>query len=598
MHFFHLIQQSSRHIYHSALPLSPKSSPFRSIISQQTTLVAGFHGCLEAWGAAIQTIKASSGRFTHMTTFGPRIVAACDDGTVGIYDSVTGALRLSLNPGDLVTTMGGSPDGSMLFCAHQQLSITVWDIQTGGLVHTFVPEGKAEDIAVSLTGRYLACGLSDGSVKIWEVANKAEVSNFNSGSPAVHLCWLEPAEQLAVASEESVRVWDVFAGKALRSFVLKGSVRGVAYAQKLGKFAIVTTSGAESVITFVDSQTRTPFLRRTPRQISCFTFSQITKELVCGMTAPGLGLFSVPACRRRKFDHPAMITSVSVLPNGTAVANVTGSGIQLLSLDKRYTPPRQPTTSMLTVHPLDEGRIIAIIPANRDRIILLESATMSTLLTIPVRTYTIPTDGPPVVCASLKHRIACCPFGYGRGTHLEMWRFGDKSPMWMDFLLGRKLVGGISPSGSRLVVMDDDGSRSIVWVWNTGSGEREAVDRVGSPWPTHPLEIRFESEDEFFSHHDSCHISFVIPLSKRGSSSPSHSVIRREQLPLAEWSQRYYDVDNAREWVVYSSKRICWIPLGFIGSAEHSYCWAGNMLVMVGQDGVLRKFTLRDRPRG
>lgn len=253
---------------------------------------------------------------------------------------------------------------------------------------------------------------------------------------------------------------------------------------------------------------------------------------------------------------------------------------------------------MLTVHPLDEGRIIAIIPANRDRIILLESATMSTLLIIPVRTYTIPTDGPPVVCASLKHRIACCPFGYGRGTHLEMWRFGDKSPMWMEFLLGRKLVGGISPSGSRLVVMDDDGSRSIVWVWNTGSGEREAVDRVGSPWPAHPLEIRFESEDEFFSHHDSCHISFVISLSKRGSSSPSHSVIRREQLPLAEWSQRYYDVDNAREWVVYSSKRICWIPLGFIGSAEHSYCWAGNMLVMVGQDGVLRKFTLRDRPRG
>ena len=589
MHFFHLIQQSSRHIYHSALPLSPKSSPFRSIISQQTTLVAGFHGCLEAWGAAIQTIKASSGRFTHMTTFGPRIVAACDDGTVGIYDSVTGALRLSLNPGDLVTTMGGSPDGSMLFCAHQQLSITVWDIQTGGLVHTFVPEGKAEDIAVSLTGRYLACGLSDGSVKIWEVANKAEVSNFNSGSPAVHLCWLEPAEQLAVASEESVRVWDVFAGKALRSFVLKGSVRGVAYAQKLGKFAIVTTSGAESVITFVDSQTRTPFLRRTPRQISCFTFSQITKELVCGMTAPGLGLFSVPACRRRKFDHPAMITSVSVLPNGTAVANVTGSGIQLLSLDKRHTPPRQPTTSILTVHPFDEGKIIAITPTNRDHTTLLESATMSTLLTIPVRTDTITTDRLPIICASLKHRIA---FRLA-GGFLEMWRFGDKSPAWAKFISTWVGVGGISPSGSRLVVMDEHGSRTLIWVWNTGSGECEAEKCVGLPWPTHPLEIGFESEDEFISHHDSYRVPFGISPAEQDPHGYSHSVIRREQLPLAERPQRYYDVDDAREWVVYSSKRICWIPPGYIGSGDDGYWWAGDMLIMFGQDKVLRNLTFQ-----
>ena len=146
MHFFHLIQQSAPHIYHSALPLSPRSSLLHSIISQEKTLVAGFHGRLEAWGAAIQTIKASSGRFTLTTTFGSRIAAACDDGTVSIYDSVTGVLRLSLNPGDLVNAMGGSPDGSVLFYAHEWLSITAWDIQTGGLIHTFVPEWKAEDL--------------------------------------------------------------------------------------------------------------------------------------------------------------------------------------------------------------------------------------------------------------------------------------------------------------------------------------------------------------------------------------------------------------------------------------------------------------------
>ena len=508
---------------------------------------------------------------------------------MGIYDSVTGALGLSLNPGDLVQAMGGSPDGSVLFCAHQRFSITAWDIQTGGLIHTFVPEREAGDIAVSLTGRYLACGFSKGSVKIWRVADQAKVSDFNSGSPVAHLCWLGPVEQLAVASKESVRVWDVVARKAIRSFVLKGSICGITYSHELSKFAILTTSEAESIITLVDSKTRTLFTHKAPQQISCFAFSQITTELVCGMTTPGLGLFSVPACRRRKFDHPATITSISVLPNGTAVANVTGSGIQLLSLDKRYTPPRQPTTSILAVHSFDEGKIIAIIPTDGDRITLLESATMSTLLTVPVRTYTITTDSSPIICASLKYRIAFCHFRINERTVLEMWRFGDASPAWTGTVSGLRLVGGISPSGSRLVVMDDDGSsHTIVWVWNTGSGKREAREFFHPPLPVDPLEIGFESEDKFFSRHDACRVSFVISPSEQHRRGFSHSVIRRGRLPLAGRSPRYYEVDEAREWVVRSSKRVCWIPPGYIGSVGHGYWWAGERLFMFGQDRVWR----------
>ena len=502
---------------------------------------------------------------------------------------------LSINPGDLVKAIGGSPDGSVLFCAHHQLSITAWDIQTGGLIHTFLPERKAEEIAISLAGRYLACGLSDGSVETLEVANRAEVSNFQSGSPVTHLCWLEPAEQLAVASEASVRVWDVVARKAIRSFVLKGSICGMVYSHKLSKFAILSTSEAESVITLVDSKKHKPFTHKAPQQISCFAFSQITTELVCGMTAPGLGLFSIPACKRRKFDHPAAITSISVLPNGTAVANVTGSGIQLLSLDKRYTPPRQPTTSILTVRLLDEGKVIATIPTNRGHgITLLESATMSTLLTIPPRVNSVTMNTFPILCVSLKHRIA---FSYSmslKGTELEMWRFDNKNLAWTGHMDGLVMIGGISPGGSRLVVMDNRGSLALVWVWSIGSRKLEAMESAGSPWSTFPLEIRFESEDEFSSHHDSYRISFVISPSEQDTHKYSHSVIRREQLPsVAERSQRYYDVDNAHEWVVCSSKRICWIPPGYIGSGDDGYWWTGDMLFMFGQDRVLRKLTFR-----
>ena len=61
---------------------------------------------------------------------------------------------------------------------------------------------------------------------------------------------------------------------------------------------------------------------------------------------------------------------------------------------------------------------------------------------------------------------------------------------------------------------------------------------------------------------------------------------------------RYYNLDDTREWVTCPTKRICWIPPGYIGSGNGSHCWAGNVLVMVGHDGVLRMLTFREPLEG
>ena len=526
-----------------------------------------------------------------MTTFSHRIAAASDDGTVGIYDSVTGALRLSLSPADPVRAIKGSPDGSILFCAHKGPSITVWDIQTGGLIHTFVLETQAEDIAVSLTGRYLACGLSGGTVKIWEVANNTEVAALENGLPHTHFCWLEPGEQLVIANEASVRVWDVITRKALRIFTLNGSVRGVVFAQSLNKFVILGTSNVGSTISVVDPQTGTSFTETTAKQLSCLAFSPNTKELICGTNDPGLELFNIPVQEWRQFHHPAAITSVSTLSSGFVVANVPGSGIQFLSPDEAHTLSHQPTIPALAVYALDQDDIIAVIPSS-DRTTLLELATMSPLLAIPTQTRAAPTRCPPILCASVRHRIAVCYHHHGFETRMELWRPGDEAPAWTcEILQVRRLVGRISPSGSRLVALDDDGPSTWVWMWDTEHGNRTAFTPIDRHWPGHPLEIKFESEDQFYSQHEGYRIPFTIS----SSGADTYSIVRHKQLPLPKQPQRYYDVDEAREWVVRSSMRICWIPPGYIGSDEHSYCWIGNTLVMAGRDGILRKLTFREQ---
>jgi WD40 repeat protein len=127
-----------------------------------------------------------------------RIVAACED-TVNVYDAVTFVLQQSLHAPEAVTKIQGSPDGSTLFFAHSY-SVTMWDVQTGGLTHTFTTRSEITDIAVSTTGDHIACGSSDGSVAFWNTHTKEEGKGFGNGQPVVTICWL-PSLELAVATQ-------------------------------------------------------------------------------------------------------------------------------------------------------------------------------------------------------------------------------------------------------------------------------------------------------------------------------------------------------------------------------------------------------------
>ena len=503
---------------------------FRSMVPQDKAAVTEFYGRADTWGAVMRTIKASSGSFTSMTTVGYRIAAACDDGTAGIYDSITGALRLSLSPADPVWTIEGTPDGSTLLCTHRKPSITAWDTQTGGLVHTLTLDGEVRRVAICLEGRYAACAHSDGSVKILEVSGKTGSVTFGSGSSVTHLCWLESGKQLVITREASVQLWDVVSRQILRSFPTQGPICSMVYSPRLNKFATVAASGGESIVTVVDPLTGTSSTDRSSQRISCVAFSQTTKQLVCGMKDRGIELFSITARDWKQFNHPATITSISTLASGTVVANVTGSGIQLLSLDEGYTPPQQQTFSAPTEwHALDRGKIIVVPSTNPSRVTLLESSTMSPLLTIPVPpAKNITIDRPPILCASLQHRVAVQHTESTHETRLELWRFGMGYPEWVDTKsTGRRLVGGLSPSGSRLVVLHEVNRAIHVRIWDVRNGELQAHRQITTAHPhTPPLGVEFKSEERFYSQHDTYCVLYTIFPSKPATSSDPDATLQ------------------------------------------------------------------------
>ena len=598
MHFFHPIQQSAPHIYHSALPLSPSSPLLRLTFPREKTLIARFYGRPDDWGPVIRTIKGAVGRFKCMTTIGHRIAAACNDGTVTIYDSVTGVLRLSLSPEYPVEAVTGSPDSSMIFCTHRQdPSITLWDIQTGGLIHTFMLKSQVNDTAISLEGRYLACGLSDGSVHFWEVAKRKECPAFGDGFPVTHLCWLAPEEQLVVVNLASLRILDVVTGTALYTLRMPDPVCGTAYSQKLNQLAVATSSGGESIITTIDPRTGVSSTSsRIQRRLSCLTFSQTTKELVCGMRTNGLQLFNITAKRWKQFDHPATIMSVSTLSNGTVVADAAGSSIQLLSLDGGYAPSRQLIAPALRVYTFNDNRIIAIVPLIQTCVMLLESTAMLPLLTIPGQGDGLSVLRAVVLCASLESFTAVRCFAEDGKENMQLWRFGNGSPEWTVEVDGQPSIGRISPARTRLVTFHTAHYQVYVCVRDVGDG-RLLEKLLLHDRPALPLDITFDSEDRFYSHHPTYRVPYVL-VSPSGSDAPNHSITCGRRFDIAfQLPSRRFSLDDSREWVVSGSQRICWIPPGYIGPAQASYCWAGSSLVMAGQDGTLRKLTFQE-PRG
>ena len=534
-----------------------------------------------------------------MTTFGrgstAKIAGACDDGTVRIYDSVTGVLRVSLRPEFPVLEMTGLPDGSLLVCTHSGPLITLWDIQTGGLVQTFILERGAKHTTVSLNGRYLACERSESTVSFWETTSRTQHPVPWEQFPGKTPCWLAPEELIMVVGWGSVCIQNVvLKGPPVHKFELPGSVRSTVYSQIFDRLAIMSLSShGGTSFTILDVKTSTSSTFHTgDKPLSSIAFSQTTNQLVGGRGVPGLDTVDLSTGHRTRFNFPFTVTSVSTLSNGTVVANARGSGIQLLSLDQEHTSPQQPTPPPLTMYPLDKGRIVAIVPATNDSIALLETATMSQVFSIPIQKALLSALVRPVVlCASLEGKIAVCYYRERSEGYLQMWEFSHQNPQWTVPTGVPPSVGSISLSSTRLVIVHIRDPGHFIIVWDVHKGICLAQDTFYGGQD--PLDVTFDSECRFYIHYNTHRETYDIDTETwAGNPTTTHCVIRCEGQQLeGQVLEKRYSLDDGREWVVCGSQRICWVPPGYIGSVEVSHCWAGSSLVMLGQDGMFRRLT-------
>jgi WD40 repeat protein len=343
-HFFHPIQQCAQQVYHTALPLSPTSSQLRNfclqnVIDNQLSHVAAFLGAPKTWGFLLRTIDFRPRQLTCIATSAQMIVAACGD-IVNSYDAITFVLKQSLHAPEAVTKIQGNPDGSALFFAHSH-SVTMWDVQTGGLTHTFTMGSEITDVAVSTTGDHIACGSSDSFVIFWNVHTKEEGEGFGNGQPVVAICWLGPQE-VTVTTQNSVYIRNIAAGKTQEIFSTSDRVWGIVCSvDKQGVLVVTSQPGAEadqelSSLTTVEGHLGTQYSVWRRSRIHRGRLLRPTlagKEIACITPPSGVQSFNIQSYFST--NNPPLLgaaTSVAVSLNRNLVAQ-TKDSLQIFSLN-------------------------------------------------------------------------------------------------------------------------------------------------------------------------------------------------------------------------------------------------------------------------
>ena len=532
---------------------------------------------------------------------------------MNIYDAVTGVLQQSMHVLETVTKIKSSQDGSILFLLHSS-SVTMWDVQTGGLIYTFTTQSKINDVAVSTT--HVACGLSNGSIVFWGIHLREEGKSFGNGQPVVTIHWLSP-QVLAVATQGTLYVHNIIDGEQSTWFSTPRHIWGMVHLEGellVGTLWKIPGPGQEQC--FFKPIRYTPTLQPQLHEESWVYNGQLEnpmlvgKEIACIAPATGVQLFSTNLTSSRCWtENSSLLGAVRSLAVslGRNIIVQTDDSIQIFSLVLTSEKVHK-KIHLSHIYPLG-GRHIICVQSDRHLTVL----ELETLQEVHPNNNTLPlwsllmnlspfghtpllTNQSPFSCASLRCGSVA---KFGISSVMRAWKSGALLPEWTEVADEDTPLSGLSPMCTL-----------VVTVFNSPQQELRVEDaKRGTVLANLPLEhsdlgmgkvhdLIFDSETRFYLKVDGPEQQAQIPydIIALPSGHYSHTITRGEPVPWSEpQATPPYMLDVNCEWVIDSEfKKICWISPRDLRRGDGGHFWDGLSLIMVGDDGVVRKLSFKE----
>jgi WD40 repeat protein len=253
--FFDVIEQSAMHIYHSALPWSPTSSPTRELYQSQMMNEVKLINAIDAyWDACLRAIPIHSTLIALAFSHNDSELGVVSKDCVKIFEIATGVATFGVDESAASITF--SPDDDWLACGRKDGTVRVWDVQTSNLVQSFVGhEGTIFSIVFSPCGNMIVSGGQDMTIRIWSMSSGRCKCVLEGHSNLVSsVCMSTTVDQIVSGSwDASVRVWDVSRQTCL--MILRGiTLREVTSVASSSDSSLIASGSWDGTVTVYDAR--------------------------------------------------------------------------------------------------------------------------------------------------------------------------------------------------------------------------------------------------------------------------------------------------------------------------------------------------------
>ncbi|KAG8215380.1 WD40-repeat-containing domain protein [Butyriboletus roseoflavus] len=239
--FAPIIRESTPHLYLSAMPQTPSSSPLSQIwannLQSHLSVILGHPA---GWPGEVHTLQGHTDDVMCVaySPDGSQVVSGSADRTMRVWNPTTG--QHVATPSQLhtaaISSVAYSPDGCHIVSASRDRTIRVWDAKTGQCIAGPLQEHTqpVTCVAYSPNGEHIASGSNDKTIRIWSAnTGHCVVGLFQGHTDSVNsLAYSHDGCQIVSGSRDTtIRIWNAYTGQCVADPLLghTSSIFSVAY---------------------------------------------------------------------------------------------------------------------------------------------------------------------------------------------------------------------------------------------------------------------------------------------------------------------------------------------------------------------------------